>query len=114
LPAIAQSDEGPERAIRPRLERFCENIPAHEERIEERLARIQGDAETRGSLVWLETEKAEAEEAGRENLATMIGRRIAIKTELIDVIELRLLALTDAAVFCVEGLEGAHGYRRYY
>jgi hypothetical protein len=114
LPAMAQSDEGSERPHRPRLERFCENIPAHEERVEERLARIQGDAETRGSLAWLEVKKAEAEEAGRENLATMIGHRIAIKTELIDVLELRVVALVDAEVFCEEGLEGAQSYRRYY
>ena len=58
--------------------------------------------------------KAEAEEAGRENLATMIGHRIAIKTELIDVLEPRAAALGDAEAFCQEGLEGTHGFRRYY
>lgn len=112
LPAVAQSEERPDN--RPRLERFCENTPQHEERIEGRLARIQGDAETQGSLAWLEVKKAEAEEAGRDNLATLIGHRIAIKTELIDVLELRLAALSDAEVFCEEGLEGVWSLRRYY
>ena len=101
VPAMAQTEETPRH--RPRIERFCENIPAHEERISERLARMQGDADTRGSIAWLEGKKVEAEEAGRENLATMIGHRIAIKGELIDVLELRLAALADAEVFCEEG-----------
>jgi hypothetical protein len=112
VPAVAQTAET--QGHRPRVERFCEDIPAHEERISERLARIQGDADTRGSIAWLEGKKAEAEEAGRENLATMIGHRIAIKGELIDVLELRLAALVDAEVFCEEGPISGTRTRRFF
>ncbi|MCI0426149.1 MAG: hypothetical protein L0Z49_06385 [Actinobacteria bacterium] len=113
VPAMAQTEETGERH-RPRLERFCENVPDHIERVEERLARIQGDADTRGSIAWLEVKQAEAEEAGRDNLATMIGHRIAIKTELIDVLEARLAALADAEVFCEELPEEGSFVRHYF
>jgi hypothetical protein len=112
VPALAQTAET--QGHRPRVERFCENIPVHEERISERLARIQGDADTRGSIAWLEGKKAEAEEAGRDNLATMIGHRIAIKSELVDVLELRLAALGDAEVFCEEGPVSGARTRRFF
>jgi hypothetical protein len=113
IPVIAQTEGGPQPEHRPRWERFCQNVPDHTARVEERLERIQGDADTRGSIAWLEQKQAEAEEAGRDNLATMIGHRIAIKTELIDVLELRLAALADAGVFCEEGPEAGWRLRRY-
>jgi hypothetical protein len=102
LPAGGQvEDQGPaDGRHRPRVERFCRHVPDHVARIERRLTTINGGADTRGSLAWLEMKQDEVEAAGRENLATMIGHRIAILTEMIDVLELRLEALADAEVFC--------------
>lgn len=97
-PAMA-ADTGPEH-IEERLDRACARVPDLTTRVENALERINGDAETRGSIAWLEAKAAEARENGRDQLADLIEIRIDIRTERIDVLELRLDFLAVAAEVC--------------
>ena len=83
-----------------RLDRACARVPNLTARVESVLARIQGDADTVGSIAWLESRAAEARENGREQLAGLIENRIAVRTEQIDVLEVRLDNLAEAAAAC--------------
>jgi hypothetical protein len=98
VPAMA-ADTRPEH-IEERLDRACARVPNFTTRVENALERINGDAETRGSIAWLEAKAAEAEENGREQLADLIEIRIEIRTKRIDVLELRLDFLAVAAEVC--------------
>ncbi|HLF59929.1 MAG TPA: hypothetical protein VI980_01960 [Acidimicrobiia bacterium] len=97
-PAMAATPD-PERREQ-RLDMACARVPNLTTRVENVLARINGDAETRGSIAWLETKAEQARENGREQLAEFIENRIAVRTERIDVLEIRLDNLAEAAVFC--------------
>ncbi|HEY4606633.1 MAG TPA: hypothetical protein VIH55_03210 [Acidimicrobiia bacterium] len=98
VPAMA-ADTDPEH-FEERLDRACARIPNITSRVENALARINGDAATRGSIAWLEVRQAEAQENGRDQLADLIDIRIDIRTERIDVLELRLDFLAEAAEAC--------------
>jgi hypothetical protein len=83
-----------------RLEQFCDRVPGLTARLEGVLARIRGDADTVGSIAWLEAKAAEARRNGREQVAEFIENRIAVKTERIDVLVVRLDNLAEAAAAC--------------
>ena len=83
-----------------RLAVACARVPHLQARVEGILARIQGDADTIGSIAWLESKAAEARDNGREQLAGFIENRIAVRTERIDVLEVRLDNLAEAAAAC--------------
>jgi hypothetical protein len=83
-----------------RLDLACARVPNLTARVENVLARIQGDADTVGSIAWLENKAAEARENGREQLAGLIENRIAVRTERIDVLVIRLDNLAEAAAAC--------------
>ena len=97
--AASPSTSGPEQR-QERLDRACARVPDLTARVESVLARIQGDADTVGSIAWLESRAAEARENGREQLAGLIENRIAVRTEQIDVLEVRLDNLAEAAAAC--------------
>lgn len=88
--------------IRPRLERACKRIPNLQIRTGNLLERLQGDAETRGSLAWLEVQIGRAEEAGREQLVTVLENRLEVRTAFIPVLELRIEGLADLEAFCAD------------
>jgi hypothetical protein len=60
LAAIAQPEQRQER-----LDLACARVPTLTARVESVLARIQGDADTVGSIAWLENRAAEARANGR-------------------------------------------------
>ena len=97
-PAFSATTE-PEQAPK-RFEQFCDRVPGITARVESALARIRGDADTVGSIAWLESKAAEARRNGREQVAGFIENRIAVKTELIDVLVVRLDNLAEAAAAC--------------
>lgn len=74
--------------------------PESHYRVENVLARINGDADTVGSIAWLETKADAAREHGRDDLAEFIENRIAVRTARIDVLEIRLDNLAEAAAAC--------------
>ena len=88
--------------IRPRLERACKRIPNLQVRTANLLERLQGDAETRGSLAWLEVQIDRAVEAEREQLVTVLRNRLEVRTAFIPVLELRTEGLADLEAFCAE------------
>ncbi|MEX1124590.1 MAG: hypothetical protein WD895_02235 [Acidimicrobiia bacterium] len=97
-PAMAASTESDHR--RQRLELACARVPNITIRVEKVLARINGDADTIGSIAWLETKADDARENGRDKLAEFIENRIAVRTERIDVLKNRLDNLAEAAAAC--------------
>jgi hypothetical protein len=97
-PAFAATTQSEQR--QERLDLACARVPNLTARVEAVLARIQGDADTVGSIAWLESKAAEARENGREQLAGLIENRIAVRTERIDVLVIRLDNLAEAAAAC--------------
>jgi hypothetical protein len=98
VPAMAATTDPGQR--QQRFDRACARVPNLTNRVEHMLARIKGDADTIGSIAWLETKADAAREHGREELAESIENRIAVRTERIDVLEIRLDNLADAAAAC--------------
>ncbi len=103
--ATEPADEQPsaqDAEMRPRLERACKRIPNLTIRTNNLLERLQGDAETRGSLAWLEVQIGRAEEAGRDQLVTVLENRLEVRTAFVPVLELRTEGLADLEAFCAE------------
>jgi hypothetical protein len=96
------SEEGVAAHLRPRLERACLRIPNLEIRTDRVLTRLSGDETVRGSLAWLETKIADASDAGRDQLATVLENRLAVRTQSIEVLELRQRELATLRERCVE------------
>jgi hypothetical protein len=97
-PALAATARPEQR--QERLDLACARVPNLTARVESVLARIQGDAVTVGSIAWLESRAAEARANGRDGLAELIENRIAVRTERIDVLVIRLDNLAEAAAAC--------------
>ena len=98
VPAMAATTDPGQR--QQRFDQACARVPNLTNRVEHVLARIKGDADTIGSVAWLETKADAAREHGREKLAELMENRIAVRTERIDVLEIRLDNLADAAAAC--------------
>jgi hypothetical protein len=88
--------------LRPRLERACLRIPNLEIRTGNLLERLNGDETVRGSLAWLQTRIDEASAAGRDQLATVLENRLAVRTQSIEVLELRQTELTALRQLCAD------------
>jgi hypothetical protein len=95
-PATAGDD------LRPRLELACLRIPNLTIRTEHLLERLQADADTFGSLAWLEAQIARAEASGREQLVTVLQNRLAVRQAYVPVLEQRLERLPQLAERCRE------------
>lgn len=109
LPAIASASATPADAaasgevppgLEERIDVLCARIPNLQTRTSHLIARLESDATTRGSLAWLADQVARAQTNGRDDLAVMLESRLAVRTETLDVLKLRVDALADAAVFC--------------
>ncbi len=88
--------------IPPRLERACLRIPNLTIRTGNMIERISGDADTIGSLAWLDAKIAQAEEKGRTDLVTVLTNRRAVREQTIPVLELRLDRLEDLRQRCAD------------
>ena len=105
LPAVAVAQEGdtPERPERAeRIAVACARVDRMEERIRRALAVIDGDADTPGSLDWLESLAERADAAGRTERAEVIRARIDVRSERPALLELRLERLADLRLRCDE------------
>ncbi len=98
----AEDPAGADAEIRPRLERACLRIPNLQTRTANLLERLQGDAETRGSLAWLAVQIDRAEEAEREQLVIVLENRLEVRTAFVPVLELRRDSLVELAALCAE------------
>jgi hypothetical protein len=77
----------------PRLERACLRIPNMETRTANLIRRLEGDAETRGSLLWLQAAIDRATESGRTDLAEVLTNRLAVREATLEALKLRLESL---------------------
>ena len=83
-----------------RIDWLCARVPLATDRVERALDRINGDADERGSILWLHDRADRARAAGRDDLAHLIEGRIDIRVERIDVLEARLDWLSEAEQMC--------------
>ena len=90
-----------EAELGPRIERACKRVPNLQLRTDRLLTRITGDAETVGSLAWLDARIATAEERGRDELVEVLTNRRGVREATVPVLELRTDALADLAERCV-------------
>ena len=83
-----------------RLERACLRIPNLELRTQRLINRLNGDASTRGSLLWLQAQIDDATAKGRTQLAEVLTNRLAVRTQTVKVLEQRLERLEKLAERC--------------
>lgn len=103
LPGVASAATADDPTdLHPRLERACLRIPNLEIRTGNLLERLQADAETVGSLAWLEGQIERAQGRGREQLVTVLENRLKVRTAAVDVLQLRADALVELAARCAE------------
>ncbi|MEM1335122.1 MAG: hypothetical protein AAGG08_16855 [Actinomycetota bacterium] len=86
--------------LQARLDRACARIPNLTLRTENVLDRIQGDADTRGSLLWLDTKIEQANTEGREQLVEVLTNRRAVREASIPLLEQRLVTLAEIDAIC--------------
>jgi hypothetical protein len=97
--AQGQADESAE-LRRQRAAVACARIPNVVTRTGNLQERLAGDEGTRGSLAWLADRAEEAEARGRADLAEALRTRLEVRTELADLLPLRLEALQSAQELC--------------
>lgn len=68
-------------ALEQRVTKFCGRIPDLLERVDKAQTRISADAETKGSLAWLEARKDAAQTLDRDQIVRRVERRIERRTE---------------------------------
>jgi hypothetical protein len=100
LLAVASAEESPELPLR--LERACLRIPNLEIRTERLANRLDGDDSTLGSLLWLEGKVQHARDAGREQLATVLENRLAVRTKTREILDQRQEELARLEQRCID------------
>ena len=98
--SVHAQDAGVSDNNRPRIEKACARIPNAQTRIDEAIARINGGADVRGSLAWLDTMIDKATKAGRTDLATALTNRKAVRQSSLGVLELRKANLVEFKALC--------------
>ena len=83
-----------------RLKRACLRIPNLQLRIGNFITRLEGDASTRGSLLWLQAQIDDAKAKGRTQLATVLENRLAVRTQTLRVLTMRQERLTNLIERC--------------
>jgi hypothetical protein len=83
-----------------RLQRACLRIPNLETRTSNFITRLNGDATTRGSLLWLQAQIDDATAKGRTQLATVLQNRLAVRTQTLKVLTQRQTTLEKLAELC--------------
>ena len=93
-------------ALNARLERACLRVPNLQLRTDHLITRIGADAETRGSLLWLDGKIAEAQTAGHDQLAEVLTNRRAVRAQSVEVLQARQTQLDELATICTQhGIE---------
>ena len=88
------------RELPARLERACLRIPNLQTRTGNLITRLNGDATTRGSLLWLQAQIADATAKNRTQLATVLTNRLKVRTQSLEVLTNRQERLTKLADLC--------------
>jgi hypothetical protein len=88
------------RELPARLERACLRIPNLQTRTDNLITRLNGDAGTRGSLLWLQAQIDDATSKGRTQLATVLTNRLKVRTQSLEVLANRQERLAKLAELC--------------
>lgn len=88
--------------LHPRLERACLRIPNLELRTTNLEKRLDGDASTIGSLAWLQAKVDQAKAAHRDQLATVLENRLAVRKKTRQVLDQRQADLQRLQKRCGE------------
>lgn len=102
LPAAAAAPAQVDDELGPRVERLCDRVPNLQLRTANVIERLEGDADTLGSLAWLEVKIGEAETRGRTELVTVLTNRLAVRTDTLAVLHQRTEGLVQLEAWCVE------------
>jgi hypothetical protein len=105
--AGATTTSTPANEVSDRAERACLRIPNLQTRTENLITRLNGGADVKGSLAWLEAQIAKAEANGKTELAETLRNRLAVRTASVDVLEQRLGELERLAERCAAAGVGA-------
>lgn len=90
------------RELPARYQRACLRIANIETRIGNVITRLNGDASTRGSLLWLQAQIDDATAKGRTQLATVLQNRLEVRKQTLVVMTKRQERLTKLADKCRE------------
>jgi hypothetical protein len=88
------------RELPARYQRACLRIPNLQLRTTNLITRLNADATTRGSLLWLQAQIDDATAKGRTQLATVLQNRLKVRTETLQVLTNRQERLTKLADMC--------------
>jgi hypothetical protein len=89
--------------------KLCKRLPKIEKRIGNALARMNGDASTRGSIARLEKRVAAAESAGHTEIETFLRNRLTARTSHVTTLEQRQKDLSKVRTWCRANGDGAKG-----
>ena len=99
-PTTAPPSSTAPRELPARLKRACLRIPNLQTRTSNMITRLNGDASTRGSLLWLQAQIDDATAKGRTQLATVLQNRLKVRTQTLTVLTKRQERLTKLAEMC--------------
>ncbi len=86
-----------------RLQRGCDRIPNLLRRADNLEERLAGDADTRGSLAWLQARIAQAEAAGKTDRAAALEARLKVRQDVQQILPARVEQLKKAqSGICVD------------
>ncbi|MDJ0769940.1 MAG: hypothetical protein QNJ12_14160 [Ilumatobacter sp.] len=106
--AATASSDAPETSedeaarIQQRLERLCLRAENVQVRVQNRIERLEGDAETRGSLAWLQARVENAQRRGWEDRGTMLQNRLQIREMSLEQLRERAVHVEDILDRCAE------------
>jgi hypothetical protein len=105
VPTVASAASTPStttivRELPARYRRACLRIPNIQIRIGNVITRLNGDASTRGSLLWLQAQIDDATAKGRTQLATVLKNRLEVRKQTLVVLTKRQERLTKLAEKC--------------
>ncbi len=85
-----------------RIEKACARVPVISERVDDHIARLSGDAETKGSLLWLRAKADTATANGHAERAKFIENRLTVRTARLELLKVRATALDELQAMCDE------------
>jgi hypothetical protein len=102
VPSVAQAatPTTETRELPARYQRACLRIPNLEIRTQNMIDRLNGDASTRGSLLWLQAQIDDATAKGRTQLAEVLTNRLEVRTQTLEVVTNRHERLEKLAERC--------------
>ncbi len=84
----------------PRLSEVCRRVPVWIERVAARQDRLHSDAQTPGSIAFLQARIERAESSGQADTARLLGNRLATRRDVAELLPDVLARLQDSEAVC--------------